>query len=155
VDHFEIPLTQGFVAKVSVEDVHLVDKYKWHAKRYRNGLVYAASRGGSDVIYMHRLLAGIHGAPRGFVVDHLNHDGLDNTRNNLKVCSHGENLRNQRQRKQAHAWAGVSPTPSGWVAKIGHNNMQVYLGHYPTQREAGIAYAAAEKLILASFGRLA
>lgn len=153
--HVEFPLTQGKFALVCADDLPLLAGRKWHAKKCGQGKFYAATGAGSDAIYMHRLITGIHGQPRGTVVDHINHNTLDNRRENLKVCSHAENMRNRSDRK---AFLGGSPwvwkQGNGWAARIQHQNTVVYLGFYQTEREAGIAYAAAEKVILAAFGRL-
>lgn len=148
----EISLTQGLVAKVSTADLALVAPLKWHAKK-AGKTFYAAHGAGSEVVYMHRLIAGIHGGPRGVVVDHLNHDGLDNTRGNLKVCGHAENLRNRRDHKDYLGLPGVTRQGRGYVARIKHENREIYLGFFLDEREAGIAYAAAAKVILTSFGR--
>jgi hypothetical protein len=52
------------------------------------------SSGKQVAILMHRLITK---APPGMVVDHINHDGLDNRRCNLQVCTHQENMWNQRR----------------------------------------------------------
>lgn len=148
----QINLTKGFSALVSPSDLEIVSKYKWYASCFKNK-TYAATRVGQKTIYMHRLILGIHEKRDGFVVDHINHDGLDNTRENLKLCSRSENLRNRRDRRHYLDFANVSKQRNGWVAKIMHMGKEIYLGYFDSEREAGIAYASAEKVILTAFGR--
>lgn len=149
--HVSIPLTQGLVALVSPQDEPIVAGRKWHAKK-AGATFYAASGYSRGAVYMHRLIMGVHNQPQGgLVVDHINHNGLDNTRTNLRLATYGQNLRNRRDRKTYTGLPGVTKQGSGWVARITHDNTEIYLGFYPTEREAGIAYAAAEKVVLALF----
>lgn len=92
----QIPLTQGLYALVDAADYELLAKYSWHAKPDRN-TVYARTRipGGGPRMLMHRLLTG---AQSGQLVDHINGNGLDNRRANLRLCTAAENIRN-KQRK--------------------------------------------------------
>lgn len=84
----KIPLTRGYSAHVDASDWALVRKYKWHAVPTK-GLVYARTK----TTYLHRLLLN---APPGKDVDHINGNGLDNRRSNLRVSTHGANLRNAK-----------------------------------------------------------
>jgi len=96
----EISLTQGKVALIDDEDMELVSKHKWCVRREPNNF-YAATgvtrpSGVHTVLRMHRLIMD---APRGMDVDHINHNGLDNRRVNLRICTRTQNLRNSRKRK--------------------------------------------------------
>lgn len=100
----EISLTQGKVAIVDDEDFEYLNRWKWHARK--NGQTWYALRSKSwriqgkrygITIPMHRVIMG---APEGRVIDHLNRDGLDNRRSNLRVTTFEENARNRRDRKQ-------------------------------------------------------
>lgn len=71
-----------------------VMSYSWHLlPNEQHTVFYAISSRGT---LMHRLITG---APKGMDVDHINHDGLDNRLENLKVCTHKENMQNQAFRK--------------------------------------------------------
>lgn len=73
-------------ALIDGEDFEKVRKYRW---RFDNrGCGYASSK----KISMHRLIMN---APKGMEVDHLNGDGLDNRKINLRICSHSENTKNR------------------------------------------------------------
>jgi hypothetical protein len=69
-------------------DLSLVAGYRWHAIPNRMGGYYARASGG---LYMHRLITG---AQPGEIVDHWNHDTLDNRRVNLRVGTQVDNMRN-------------------------------------------------------------
>lgn len=95
-----IPLTQGQVALVDDEDYEYLMQWKWCAAW--NGNTYYAFRGGKkehgkkrQMIKMHRDLLD---TPRGLEVDHLNGNGLDNRRCNIRNCTHKENMQNQHNR---------------------------------------------------------
>ncbi len=92
----EIRLTQGKRAIIDKEDYKKVIKYKWRAYKSRTKYketFYAMtdakqSNGKYKTLYLHRLIMD---APKGYVVDHLNRDGLDNRKLNLKVVTQKEN----------------------------------------------------------------
>lgn len=80
-----IELTQGREAIIDASDIPLVSDCSWALVATSPGAVYARS---SKKQYMHRVITG---APKGMVVDHLNHDTLDNRRTNLRVGGQREN----------------------------------------------------------------
>lgn len=103
-DIAEIELSKGLFALVDPVDIPLVAQYQWYAFPNRMGGYYAALRTKeSGTLYMHRLIMD---APKGKVVDHLNHDTLDNRRVNLRVGGQRENLQN-RQRANSNSSTGV------------------------------------------------
>jgi hypothetical protein len=95
-----IPLTQGKFAIVDPEDVALVSQFRWHAsfgsrqtKYYAVRKVHVGNRKYKN-IRMHRLIMGLGTQdedPR--VVDHINHNSLDNRRSNLEIITQEENMR--------------------------------------------------------------
>ena len=97
-----IPLTQGKEAIIDEQDWSLIAPYTWYAHgRGRSWHARAADivgeRGSSSRplgIYMHRLILGI---PRGDKrqVDHINRNGLDNRRCNIRVATHSQNMHNR------------------------------------------------------------
>lgn len=97
----EIKLPSGVIVLVDNEDFDLVSKYKWYeAKAIRKGKYYTSYAVGKDgttkerkTISMHRLIMGF---PDGLVIDHINHNGLDNRKENLRVVTVSENQKNLR-----------------------------------------------------------
>jgi HNH endonuclease len=105
----EIPLSAGYVALVDDEDYERVSAFKWSAtvsKTKNYTIVYATRmrRKGEPkgCERLHQFLLGRH-------VDHRDHNGLNNTRANLRVASQSQNMANRRLPVQgASKWRGVS-----------------------------------------------
>src|ERR1043165_2122866 len=89
----EIPLTQGYVALVDDCDYEWLSQWKWCAHVAKGGRTAYAFR--AKGIAMHRVIMN---APEGMDVDHRDHNGLNNTRANLRICTHAENQRNMNHR---------------------------------------------------------
>lgn len=144
-----IPLTQGYYAKVNQRDFVRISRYKWHLQRYKC-VCYAARNervGRRQItITMHRMIMN---SPKGLFVDHINHDGLDNRRVNLRLATHAQNNRNRRKGCTAmrSRFKGVKPrTKSGsYEAQIMVNGKSIYLGAFKTEIEAAKAYDRAAK----------
>lgn len=112
-----VPLTQGKMALIDAGDANIVVGLNWFAVRHPCGLYARATKDGKSVS-MHRLITGASG---GFVVDHSNHDPLDNRRSNLRVCSTAQNLFNKRiSSKNTSGYKGVcwSKDRQNWVATV-------------------------------------
>lgn len=140
-------------ALVDEADLHLIEGVKWKFVT-RRGLTYAIADIGGEWVLMHRLLTG---APRGKVVDHINGNGLDNRRANLRVCEHRENIRNQKVRSgpaKTTKFKGVSLTKSGrYSASIEQNDVRLHLGTFPTPEKAAKVYDAAARVFFGKFAR--
>jgi len=138
----EIPLTKGAAALIDDEDYELVRRYKWqlldHGKRQYATTTYSV-KNRTKHIYMHRLIMGF---PKGKEVDHINFDGLDNRRLNLRSCSKSQNHFNLRKRKSASRFKGVVLVPSTgkWHARIKIDGKTKHLGTYSSEEDAALAY---------------
>jgi len=150
-----IKLTQGKWAIVDDDDYEALSRQKWYAYQKHSGW-YASStssRPNRRQLHMHRVIMS---AKAGELVDHINCDGLDNRKQNLRICSRAENARNSRiYTNNTSGYKGVSKNGPGWRATITVENVQHNLGTYKTKIEAFKAYClAAEKFHLefANFG---
>jgi hypothetical protein len=87
------------------------------------------------------------GANPGEHVDHVNGNGLDCRRENLRICSNAENRRNMRIERGVSRFKGVARCLGNktriWEAYIWHENRKIGLGAYRTEEEAARAYNAA------------
>ncbi len=83
-------------ALVSVEDYDNVNKYKWYMRK-TNGPIYAHGPVNGKDISMHQFIMGK--AEKGFVIDHKNHNGLDNQRQNLNFITYSANSQNRIKKK--------------------------------------------------------
>jgi len=140
-----IPLSQGKFALVDDEDFEELSKHKWYACKNRN--TYYARRGTRingkvKLIRMHQQLLG---QKSGLVIDHHDGDGLNNQRHNIKHVTQRENLQN-RHRNTSSKYPGVcwNKQMEKWHASIHINGKRKYLGLYPNEYEAYLAYRNAE-----------
>lgn len=152
----EIPLTKGLVALVSDEDYEWVSPFHWQAHS-KGGPIYASRRESIPPrkhIEMHRFILQ---APEGTHVDHINNNTLDNRRENLRLCSHNENMYNRRMLKSNKSgYRGVSkPSDSKkWVATISAGGNQYYLGCFDDPIEAAKVRDAKAQELHGEFARL-
>jgi hypothetical protein len=139
----EIPLSRGLFALVDDEDfARAVSVGSWNAKARGRNLFYAQRKFGRAHVHLHTFLTGWP------LVDHRNGDGLDNRRANLREATHTQNTWNARRRSDnTSGFKGVSQRRSDgkWVAYIGIDRRQVYLGSYVTVEEAARSYDAAAR----------
>lgn len=140
-------------ALVDPEDAELVSRYTWYALVTPHA-TYAQANDGGRWLYMHRLVMG---ATKGQVVDHKNHDGLDNRRStNLRLCDDKKNQWNRSPRRGTPSGLiGVSLRKNGrFQAFIHGNGKSLHLGIYDTAEEAGRARDAAARAFYGEFAVL-
>jgi hypothetical protein len=101
------------------------------------GLFYVRGSLNRKSLAIHRLITN---APFGMQVDHINHDTLNNTDQNIRVITQAQNLQNQRgsQKNSKSGVRGVNwhKHMKKWVAKVKVNRKFVYLGYYHDIEEA-------------------
>lgn len=151
-----IPLTQGKYAIVDPEDYELVSQFRWTAQN-NNGYGWYARRSThkypAEHMLLHRFLMN---PPTDKVIDHINGNGLDNRRINLRVCTQGENNYNSRDTTSRSRFKGVTwhKHTGKWQARISFGCRQTYLGIFATEEEAYAAYCAASAKYHGEFGRI-
>lgn len=142
----QIPLTQGKVAFVDDSDYEILSRWSWSA--HREIYTYYAVRNiqmpnsKKQTIRMHRVILS---APDGVEIDHVNRNGLDNRRSNLRLCNHTENLMNQRLRSDNETrlkGVGIEKRNINkrFRARIMINRKRVYIGSYQIAEDAARAY---------------
>jgi hypothetical protein len=128
-----------------------VNCLKWHAHKVREGEWYARSWNCGRRIYMHKFISGL--SP----VDHVNGDRLDNRRENIRSCTHGQNVQNQRghsnrrSRFKGVCWYGGKKK---WGAEIQADRRVYKLGYFADEAEAARAYNSAASRLHGLFARL-
>ena len=157
-----VTLTKGYDAIIDAGDVPLVEDRLWRAHVvYRNGgriaHVYAMcsdySTGKLRPLYLHRLIAG---TPEGFNTDHIDGDGLNNRRANLRDATAGQNACNRRANfNNTSGVKGVCwhKLKSKWNARIMLSGKSHFLGAFDTVEDAAKAYAKASTVLHGGFGR--
>lgn len=145
-----IPLSQGKVTLVDDEDYDWLNQWKWCADAGKNNIMYAIRKeniGRIDGKYKRkkiRLHRAIIGAKKGEIVDHINGDGLDNRKTNLRIVTHRQNCQNLHINKTSE-YPGVSFDRSKrkWAAHIRINKKTKFLGNFNSEIEAFNTYKRA------------
>ena len=163
VSQTTIELTQGQHAIVDTEDFEQLNKHKWYANKI--GHSYYACRGSSwnkekdqwnEILRMHRVVLGLKKGD-GFEVDHINGDGLDNRRCNLRLVTKQQNRWNQATSKKGTSkYKGVSwdTTRDKWQAGITINGKRFALERFDNEVEAAKAYDKRARIEFKDFARL-
>ena len=157
-----VDLTNGYSAIVDDADYEHVSKHKWFSmiRRRADGTerVYAARNakladGRRTTQYMHNVLAGTQ---KGMCTDHVDGNGLNNRRSNLRVCTQTENARNTCPRKGSSKYKGVywSSDKNRWRAQIRVRGKSFYIGCFTNETDAARAYDAAAMKLHGEFARL-
>lgn len=139
-----IKLTQKKTCLVSPRDYKHIIKYKWHFNgRYAVRTILDGKK--KKTLYMHRFIMG---NPYAKVIDHIDGNGLNNQRNNLRICSHKENFRNQKISKHNTSGAkGVvwNNKNENWNARITVDRKRIHLGCFLNKKDAIAAYNRSAK----------
>lgn len=152
----EIRLYCGLIAFVDDEDFDRLIKHKWFKSKGKTGFsVYASTKINGKNVKMHRLILG---AESGVMIDHVDHNGLNNQKDNLRKCNNIQNSRNQSKRKSLFSqYKGVCRKKNrkkGWQAGITVNYKRINLGAFHSEIEAAIAYNNAALEIFGEFARI-
>ena len=150
-----VPLTKGMEATVDLDDLSLVSSVNWWALCNKHGHAYAQRTemvdGRVKSVLMHRLI--MH-CPEGMLVDHINGNGLDNRRANLRICTHNDNMKNQVVHRINKLQAKGVYLPKGkkrYKATITFNGRKIRLGTFGTVEEAAAAYKGAAMALAGEF----
>lgn len=151
----QIVLSQGLFATIDASDYEQVSQYKWTALKLPHTTYARRTWRTPDrvqhSIYLHRFLMG---AEKGQQVDHIDRNGLNCVRSNMRVATPSQNQHNKGINKNnTSGIKGVSfnKRSGKWIAVIGLDWKQFFLGYYSTKEEASIAYEAAARLLHKGF----
>ena len=159
-----IELTGGRFALVDVEDLPSVVAIRWVLRVSRGSAYaygYSTPRPNRAVTHLHWEVLGK--PPSGMVVDHINGDGLDNRRCNLRFATHSQNLHNQKPHtgirsgfkgvstKTYHGKKGTSVYHQAYICT---GRTRIHLGYFNTPEEAAEAHNKAALEMRGEFARL-
>ena len=157
-DKAVITLTRGLKSVIDTCDVGLVSGFNWYAVTKR-GLTYAARRrlksegDGPKTIYLHRVIMS---ASSDDLIDHIDGDGLNNSRANIRLADHSQNMMNVGlPSHNTSGFKGVSwhKATGKWRAQITCRGKRHFLGRYDDPSEAHDAYVVAAKSLHGEFRR--
>ena len=143
-----IILPNGSKVKVDDQDYERLSKYRWYETekgyvrtQYINGKIAR--------IKIHRMILS-DPIPRGYEIDHINRDRLDNQRSNLRICTRAENLANRspRTKPRGPITVGITRHEYGkWQLQSYWKGINRYLGLYETKEDARIAAHVARQIL--------
>lgn len=154
------------VALVDDEDYEYLNQWSWNAHKaphtyyvHRHLRNNEKINGKDKIICMHRVIMN---TPLGFVCDHIDHDGLNNQKSNLRNCLHKDNVRNKKPTGESSKYLGVVVWKSciknklynHITAQICVDRKHMYLGSFKTEEDAARAYDVAAKLFFGEFANL-
>ena len=141
------PRGKGYTTFVDEEDLYTVYQYNWR---------YHVSASGSSVVTQARgkllvLSRVIMNAPHDKVVDHIDHNTLNNSRSNLRICTRAENSRNMIASNVRDRGGRYPNSAKPWEARITFNYKQMHLGMFATEEEARQAVQQAKHELFGEF----
>lgn len=150
-----IHTSKGEIIFIDKEDYDYFSQWKWSVNS--DGLVYRCTIKSkkSITVYLHR---EIMRARVDEEVDHINHNKLDNRKENLRLCIHQQNSFNKTKPKRvkptSSKYKGVYSVRNKWRAIITLNNKKRHLGYFNTEEEAALAYNIKAKELFGEFACL-
>jgi hypothetical protein len=144
-------LGDGIYTIVDEDVFYRLSHYKWHLKGCKANKFYAIADvkigpGRTRVVSLHR---EIMNNPKGFIVDHLNNNSLDNRKDNLRPATRSQNRQNAPKRKKnaSSQFLGVSfhKEEKKYRARISIKGKRIHLGKFDNEIDAAKAYDAAAR----------
>jgi hypothetical protein len=157
----QIPLTQGKFALVDDQDYEFLMQWKWCANK--NHKTFYGVRGFWNclkqiTVQMHRVIAKRMGLDiKDKKVDHIDRNGLNNCRGNLRIATNSQSQANRNKRKNnISGYIGVSEHKcrNNWHARIQVNGNDISLGYFTNKKDAAKAYNKAALKYFGEFARL-
>jgi len=146
---------KGDIAVVDDEDYEKLSKYKWNIFRSsKHRPTYAIRRWDENGIrksqYMHAMITGFD------LTDHINHNGLDNRKSNLRFSTHSQNHANVPKQRGNYSskYKGLTwiKTRNKWQVQIKVQGVRKYSGYFSDEIDAARMY---DYLALKYFGEFA
>lgn len=137
---------KGHEVIIDKDNLELVAKHKWHIRGLNSVCSYAVTAikigNKQKKMPLHRLIIN---AQKGQIVDHINGNTFDNRLVNLRFCTHSQNMKNKKKRKNSNSkYKGVfivkGVKNTKFQSRIGCDSKRYSLGTFKTELEAAQAY---------------
>lgn len=141
----EISVGNGLVAIVDDIDYDILTTHKWHVGKHKSNKIYAMRNAWDSESKKHfpeRMHRAILKTMPGTEVDHVNGNGLDNRRCNLRECTHAQNMQNRIKTVGSSKYKGVTwnKQSSLWASSIRHCYKAIFIGYFKNEEDAARAY---------------
>jgi hypothetical protein len=152
-----LQLQNGGIYLIDAIDFTKIGLVKWSGYTAQSDLSYARRMEHGEILLMHRVITG---AIKGEVVDHINGNGLDNRRSNLRLCTLAQNLYNKKKYKNNTTGdKGIElckdqTRAKPWRATLTKEGKKVRGGYHETALEAAVAYNTLAIKYYGEFARL-
>lgn len=156
MDYILLPISKGLKTKIDVDTYERMKKEKltkWCAQKVKNRYYVSRTLYPSGKVYLHRWIMN---APKNIVVDHKDHDPLNNTKDNLRLCHHRDNAKHKlfvagpdRLFKGVGSYRGTKT----FRAQISMEKVNYALGTFSTPEDAAKAYDLAAVLLFGEFAK--
>lgn len=154
-----VRLGNGGIAIIDKNDIALVEKYNWFShKEGNNTYAYAnilLKNGKRTCIKMHRILLGLKNIKS--IADHKNKNGLDNRRENLRVCTKSQNAQNKRKlpnRSSKYKGVCFDKSRNVWISYIRKDYKMINLGRFNSEEDAARSYDAKAKDLFGEYASI-
>lgn len=156
----ELILSNGISTLVDEEDFYWLNQWRWHAAKIGNNVYAVRSRrnnhlGLSSRAYLHRIIQRVE--DKNLIVDHIDNDGLNNCKINLRTCTTTENKRNiTSQKGSSSKYLGVSfdKNRQKWTASLTKLGGRKFSKRFDSEIEAAKAYDIAAVKHFGEFANL-
>lgn len=147
-----LPLTKGYMATVDDADFAWLNEWKWTALVTRR-LAYAYRRiSKTQTLLMHRAILR---AASTQIVDHVDFDGLNNRRDNLRLCTKTQNQAHSRHPIGTTGFRGVTLNKSAKTIRyVAQSAATGYIGSFDSAEDAAIAYDNIARELYGPFAQL-
>lgn len=154
----ELTTSNGIKFLVDDSDAELISGCTWGAYRRKDGKCYvqryAWINGRQTTELLHRVLLN---PGKGVMIDHVNHDTLDNRRSNLRICNNRQNQWNQKKHRDSKSkYRGICwhRDYEMWMARISGPNGRITIGFFEDEIEAARAYDSFATSLYGEFAHL-
>lgn len=138
-----------YYALVDNDSYETLKGFSWHISKRKN-TNYAVRQEGNKVFYMHREIMA-----DGDLIDHVNGDGLDNRRENLRYANKSQNALNSKKKQGSSPYKNVSwdKVKKKWRIVMSVNGKLKWFGYFTDVHEAGKVRASLAKEFYGQFAK--